>query len=105
MNSKLVYVCDKIISSLTIVFIHVKTSVKTIIAIGESKQNIIDTFKTICLIHDVDTMKEAVKTAFGLSKKGDIVLLSPACASFDMYENYGQRGNDFIAHVNELGIH
>ncbi len=50
-------------------------------------------------------MKEAVQTAFGVSKKSDVVLLSPACASFDMYKNYGQRGNDFIAQVNELGIH
>ncbi len=84
---------------------HVKTSVKSIIAIGESKQNIIDTFKTICPIHNVDSMKEAVQKAYGISKKSDIVLLSPACASFDMYENYGQRGTDFIAHVNKLGIH
>ncbi len=83
---------------------HVKTSVLAIIALGESKQKITETFKTICPIHDVNSMKEAVQTAFRISKKNDVVLLSPACASFDMYENYGQRGNDFIAHIKGLNI-
>jgi len=47
-------------------------------------------------------MKEAVKKAFDMAFKNDIVLLSPACASFDMYDNYGHRGNDFTTHVTGL---
>jgi UDP-N-acetylmuramoylalanine--D-glutamate ligase len=47
-------------------------------------------------------MEMAVKIAAEISKPGDIVLLSPACASFDMYEDYKARGNAFIAEVNNL---
>ncbi len=81
----------------------IQTSVKTIIALGESRTIIKDTFKNICPVLEVQTMREAVQTAFNKAFKDDIVLLSPACASFDMYKNYPQRGNDFIAHVNAIG--
>ena len=51
---------------------------------------------------------DAVQKAFDTAVKDDagepaIVLLSPACASFDMYDNYAHRGNDFVTHVNALG--
>ncbi len=81
----------------------VQKSVKVIIAMGECRTLIKDTFNNICPVWEVHTMKEAVKTAFDNAFQDDIVLLSPACASFDMYENYAQRGNDFITIVNELG--
>ncbi len=81
----------------------VEKSVKTIIAIGESKKHIKNTFKNICPTQEVQTMKNAVHTAFDSAVKDDIVLLSPACASFDMYDNYTHRGNDFITCVNGLG--
>jgi len=80
----------------------VRQSVKVIIAIGESKKHIEDTFKNICTVKKAQTMKEAVKKAFDMAFKNDIVLLSPACASFDMYDNYGHRGNDFTTHVTGL---
>lgn len=48
------------------------------------------------------SMKEAVKQAFGKAEKGDLVLLSPACASFDMFSSYSDRGNCFIAAVGEV---
>ena len=47
-------------------------------------------------------MKDAVAAAHESACQGEVVLLSPACASFDMYENYGARGDDFIASVNGL---
>ncbi|MFH2057309.1 MAG: UDP-N-acetylmuramoyl-L-alanine--D-glutamate ligase [Pseudomonadota bacterium] len=80
----------------------VKASVKTIIALGETKALIKKTFDTICPVTMVSTMKEAVQAAHACSIKGDIVLLSPACASFDMYDNYVQRGIDFITQVKGL---
>jgi len=80
----------------------VKKSVKTIIAIGESTAHIKKTFDTICPVICALTMKEAVKSAFETAAPDDTVLLSPACASFDMYKNYAHRGNDFITQVNAL---
>lgn len=81
----------------------VAKQVKMIIAIGESKAIIQEIFKNTCPVKEAQTMKDAVQTAFDSAVNKDIVLLSPACASFDMYDNYGHRGNDFITHVNTLG--
>jgi UDP-N-acetylmuramoylalanine--D-glutamate ligase len=81
----------------------IQKSVKTIIAMGECRTLIKDTFKNICPVLEVHTMKQAVQTAFNKAFKDDTVLLSPACASFDMYKNYAHRGNDFVTLVNALG--
>lgn len=81
----------------------VKQRVNTIIAMGESKQHIQETFTDVCRVLEALTMKDAVQQAFASAGKNGIVLLSPACASFDMYDNYAHRGNDFITHVNALG--
>lgn len=54
------------------------------------------------IISEVDTLADAVKTAYKLSKPNDIVLLSPACASWDMYKNFEERGNEFKDLVNQL---
>ncbi|MFH2093836.1 MAG: UDP-N-acetylmuramoyl-L-alanine--D-glutamate ligase [Pseudomonadota bacterium] len=80
----------------------VKTSVKAIIALGETKSTIKETFDSVCPTKLVSSMKEAVQAACACSTRGDIVLLSPACASFDMYDNYAQRGFDFATQVKEL---
>ena len=53
-------------------------------------------------IYEVGSMKDAVKLAYELGKEDDSVLLSPACASWDMYENYEVRGNDFKDEVASL---
>lgn len=50
----------------------------------------------------VDTLAEAVETAHAMAQPGDVVLLSPACASFDAYDNFEQRGEHFRRLVNEL---
>ncbi len=47
-------------------------------------------------------MEEIVKKAKGIAKSGDIVILSPACASFDMFKNYEDRGQQFISEVNKI---
>ena len=50
----------------------------------------------------VNNMKEAVETSYNLAESGDVVLLSPACASWDMYKSFEVRGNDFKDNVNNL---
>lgn len=81
---------------------HLKQRVKTIIAMGETSRKIYDTFEKTCPVKIVKTMKNGVQTAFATALKNDIVLLSPACASFDMYESYVHRGDDFINCVKHL---
>jgi UDP-N-acetylmuramoylalanine--D-glutamate ligase len=49
-----------------------------------------------------DNMKDAVKSASRIADKGDVVILSPCCASFDLFENYEDRGNQFKACVRAL---
>ena len=53
---------------------------------------------------EADTLEEAVQHAFDESKHGDVVLLSPACSSFDMFRDYEERGTLFKEIVNELGV-
>ncbi|MCP3941271.1 MAG: UDP-N-acetylmuramoyl-L-alanine--D-glutamate ligase [Desulfobacteraceae bacterium] len=81
---------------------QIKKRVKLIIAMGEAKHHIQDTLGKTCRILPVNSMKKAVIKAYEDACPGDVVLLSPACASFDMYANYGTRGDDFIARVKEL---
>ncbi len=81
---------------------HIKQRVKTIIAMGETSRKIYDTFEKTCPVKIVQAMKDGVQTAFATALKNDIVLLSPACASFDMYESYVHRGDDFINCVKQL---
>ncbi|MFU8769292.1 MAG: UDP-N-acetylmuramoyl-L-alanine--D-glutamate ligase, partial [Desulfotignum sp.] len=50
----------------------------------------------------VPDMATAVRAAFSAARPNHVVLLSPACASFDMYDNYAERGNDFTRHVRQL---
>ncbi len=81
---------------------HINQRVKTIIAMGETSRKIYDTFEKTCPVKIVQSMKDGVQTAFTTALKNDIVLLSPACASFDMYESYAHRGDDFINCVKQL---
>lgn len=81
----------------------VKEKVKAIVCLGLDNKKIIDEFgQLVETIIETDNAEDAVKTAFKLSKKGDIVLLSPACASFDLFKNYEDRGRQFKAAVKSL---
>jgi UDP-N-acetylmuramoylalanine--D-glutamate ligase len=81
----------------------VNEKVKAIICLGIDNRKIIDAFKNVVdMMVEVDNMRDAVNTAKHLTEKGDIVLLSPACASFDLFENYEDRGNQFKQEVRNL---
>ena len=81
----------------------VNEKVKAIICLGIDNRKIIDAFKNVVdMMVEVDNMRDAVNTAKHLTEKGDIVLLSPACASFDLFENYEDRGNQFKQAVRNL---
>ncbi len=69
--------------------------VKLIIAIGTTKERIKEELGDVCTIKFAGNMDEVVDIALSSADKGDIVLLSPGCSSFDMYKNYKERGNDF----------
>ncbi len=74
----------------------VNEKVKAIICLGLDNQKIINAFGNIVpLMMETESMNDAVKVAYRISEKGDTVLLSPACASFDLFENYEDRGRQF----------
>ncbi len=77
--------------------------VKTIVAMGEAREKIRETFCNYgTIITMADSMAQAVLLAFDKAEPEDTILLSPACASFDMYNNYAHRGEDFIKQVHLL---
>lgn len=81
----------------------VKDKVKILIALGEGAPKLIDALGDMVeTVTHVEDMEDAVRFAKVMSDPGDVVLLSPACASFDMYDNYEQRGNIFKDLVNGL---
>ena len=85
-------------------FKTISDNVKNIAVIGETRNKIMaaanrQNFKNIFIC---DNLEEATKKLYKLSKKGDIILLSPACASFDQFSNYEMRGNCFKKIVNSL---
>jgi len=87
----------------SILYELVKEKVHAIVCLGKDNRKIISAFSTIIpSITEASTAKEAVMKAFKASKPGDTVLLSPACASFDLFENYEDRGNQFKAAIREL---
>ena len=77
--------------------------VKAIICLGENNEHIINTFKDkVDAIVQASNMKEAVAQSYTLANKEDVVLLSPACASFDLFANYEDRGFQFKKEVRNL---
>lgn len=81
----------------------VKTKVKALVCLGRDNSKLHKSFDGIIpVITDVQSMQDAVKSAYHLAKDGDVVLLSPACASFDLFDNYEDRGRQFKKYVREL---
>lgn len=81
----------------------VKEKVKAIICLGTDNQKIHEAFGTMVpTIVDTNNALDAVQAAFHFSAKGDVVLLSPACASFDLFKNYEDRGAQFKKAVKDL---
>lgn len=80
----------------------VKEKVRTIICIGKDNRKLHQTFGEIVEMIDVDTMENAVRAAYILGEKDNTVLLSPACASFDRFMNYEDRGKQFKTAVKNL---
>ena len=81
----------------------VKEKVKALICLGTDNRKIHEAFgNTMGTIVNTTTAAEAVHAAYHFASKGDVVLLSPACASFDLFKNYEDRGNQFKQVVKEL---
>jgi UDP-N-acetylmuramoylalanine--D-glutamate ligase len=81
----------------------VKEKVKGIICLGVDNTKIHEALgKDVPFMVNAQSAKDAVEAAFHFADKGDVVLLSPACASFDLFKNYEDRGNQFIKAVKDL---
>ena len=79
-----------------------RDNVKAVVGIGESGQEIADLFASTHPTKVAGSMQQAVEIARDFASHGDVVLLSPACTSFDWYRNYEERGRDFAARVRTL---
>ena len=81
----------------------VREKVKAIICLGVDNSKLIDAFgNVIDLMVETYSMEEAVKVAYKVAERGDAVLLSPACASFDLFKNYEDRGDQFKTAIKNL---
>ena len=87
----------------SMLFDMVKSKVKAIVCLGKDNEHIRNAFSDMVeTIIETRSMDVAVQTALYLGKKGDCILLSPACASFDLFENFEDRGNQFKEAINGL---
>ena len=73
-----------------------------VVAIGEAATEVSTAFAGACTVVEAPSMADAVHQAAAMARAGDAVVLSPACASFDWYSSYGDRGDDFARCVREL---
>jgi UDP-N-acetylmuramoylalanine--D-glutamate ligase len=84
-------------------FAVVSQKVCAIICLGKDNRKIVEAFKDkVPTIIETSSMEEAVRSSYYLAKKGQTVLLSPACASFDLFKNYEDRGRQFKQAVRNL---
>jgi UDP-N-acetylmuramoylalanine--D-glutamate ligase len=105
MNTKIIWIVGGIDkgNDYSQIYDLVKDKVKAIVCLGKDNSKIHDVFDGVVdHIVDTDSMKDAVNSAYYLARDGETVLLSPACASFDLFENYEDRGNQFKNAVRGL---
>jgi UDP-N-acetylmuramoylalanine--D-glutamate ligase len=82
---------------------QIREKVHTIVAIGEAREEIKKQLKNVVPnLLEAKSMKDAVKQSRNVAKRGEIVLMSPACSSFDMFDDYEHRGNEFKQAVIDL---
>ena len=79
-----------------------KNRAKAVVAIGEARSRVREAIAGAVPVHDAGSIDEAVRTAFDLARPAGIVLLAPACASFDMFRDYAERGEKFKEAVRKL---
>ena len=75
---------------------------RAVVAIGEAAAEVEVAFRAVRPVERAGSMRDAVSRAAALARPGDAVLLSPGCASFDWYESYSARGDDFARAVREM---
>ena len=80
----------------------VKAKVKKILAIGEAKDKVYSIFSSVVAVDKCDSLESAVSSARQQAKSGECVIISPMCASFDMFKNFEHRGRVFKQIVNQL---
>ena len=80
----------------------VRKKVKLLICMGVDNKKLIDAFSPMCEVVDTHSLDETMAVAARRAEKGDVVLLSPCCASFDLFKNYENRGELFKEKVKEL---
>ncbi len=81
----------------------VRKKVRALICLGKDNEKLKKAFgDTVPVIKETQSVRELVRMSLGLAQKGDVVLLSPACASFDLFKNYEDRGDQFRNAVQEL---
>lgn len=81
---------------------QIKRVVKHVIALGEAKDNIYNDLHNYVTVEKVNSFEDAIYSAFRRAESGDVVLLSPACSSFDMFSSYTERGEKFVEIVKRI---
>jgi hypothetical protein len=100
------YLLEKNNIDVSMYYCDIESILKSLLGEGKLSINIFDDHEAlgdiVSLIVNTSGAKEAAQAAFHFANKGDVVLLSPACASFDLFKNYEDRGNQFKQAVKEL---
>ena len=87
----------------TLIMEAVRKKVRALICLGKDNEKLKNAFgEVVPVIKETQSVKELVRMSLEVAKKGDVVLLSPACASFDLFRNYEDRGDQFRSAVQEL---